>query len=178
MRIRVPEKVTSPIKKLCNRVALGQVPRYVEVRVEPDAEGNDCFVNIEKKIARSGGHVQYGWAIWYVPGVLMEGEFHSVWVSPADEWLDISPRPIDFKRIMFLPDPNRHYNGKQIDNVRIALKKDPLVREFIRLAEERFKIMNEGELANQHGRVEVPPEKIVPVLRRMHQLASELGISG
>lgn len=147
---------------------------YVKVCPEDVAEANDCFVNVENKMKKDGGKVQYGWAIWYLPGILMEAEFHAVWLSPDGEYIDISPRQIQFDEIMFLPDPNRAYTGKQVDNVRIPLNKNPKVKEYIRLFEEKFRVMNEGDLAKQHGLVAVSPEKIRPILERIAELSLEL----
>ncbi len=42
-KTRVPDRVTSPIRKLCNRIALGTIPQYVKVIVEVDAKMGDCF---------------------------------------------------------------------------------------------------------------------------------------
>lgn len=173
---RVPDKVTSPVKRLCNRIVPGERPQYVKVLVESSTEVNDCFCNIESRIKRDGGGIKYGWAIWYLPGVLMEAEFHAVWLSPEGEFIDITPRPIQFKEIMFLPDPKRVYLGRQVDNIRIPLSKDQKVKEFIQLCEKIYKIMNEGELANKHGPIAVPRERIEPVYRRLAELSVELGI--
>jgi hypothetical protein len=172
---RVPEKVTSPVKRLCNRIAPNKQPHYVKLLVEPGAIINDCFTNIESKIQRDGGSVQYGWAIWYLPGTLMEAEFHAVWLSPEGEPIDITPQSIPCTKILFLPDHRRKYTGRQVDNIRIPLNKNPKVKEFIKLHEAKFKIMNEGELANKHGLITVSHEKIEPIIRRLAELAIELG---
>jgi len=173
---KVPDKVTSAVKRLTNRIAPGQQPQYVKVLIESDAEINECFVNLERKIKRDGGKIQLGWAIWYLPGILMEAEFHAVWISPEGKLIDISPRPIQFKDIMFLPDTNIVYRGKQIDNIRIPLNKDPKVKEYIRLCEEFFKIINEGELAFKHGPISIPHDRIEPLRQRLAELSAELGI--
>ncbi len=173
---RVPDKVTSPINRLINRIAPGEQPQYVKVLIESDAEINECFANLERRIKRDGGRIQFGWAIWYLPGILMEAEFHAVWISPEGDLIDISPRPIQFKEIMFLPDSSIVYSGRQIDNIRIPLSKNPKVKEYIRLHEELFKIMNEGELADKHGPISIPRYKIEPSRKRLEELSIELGI--
>ena len=55
--------------------------------------------------------------------------------------------------------------------------KKPRVREYIKLHEELFKIMNEGELANKHGPVSISRDKIAPVYQRLAKLSIELGIA-
>ncbi len=173
---RVPDKATSAVKRLINRIAPGQQPQYVKVLIESDAEINECFVNLEKKRKRDGGGIQLGWAIWYLPGILMEAEFHAVWISPDGDLIDISPRPIEFKEIMFLPDSSAVYSGKQIDNIRIPLSKNPKAKEFISLCEEFFKTMNKGELAFKHGLINIPHDRIEPLRQRLAELSAELGI--
>ena len=59
----------------------------------PEAEEMDCFVNVEQAIAKNGGRAVYGWAIWQVPGVYIEAEFHCVWENDAGEMLDVTPYP-------------------------------------------------------------------------------------
>lgn len=174
---RVPDKVTSPVKRLRNRIAPNEQLQYVKVLIESDAEINECFSNLERKIKRVGGGIQCGWAIWYLPGILMEAEFHAVWVSPQGELIDVSPHQIQCKEILFLPDSATVYSGRQIDNIRIPLNKDPRVKEYIGLHEELFKILNEGELADKHGPVSIPRDKIDPVSERLAELSIELGIA-
>lgn len=171
---RVPDKITSPVRRLCNTLVPGGRPIFVKVYPDENADPNDCFVTVENKIRTAGGRAQYGWAIWYLPGILMEAEFHSVWVSLEGDYTDVSRRALNFKEIMFLPDPRRVYSGKQVDNVRIPLSKDPRVKEFIRLHEAKFRVLNEGDLATQHGAVSVPREKIRPIMERLMQLTAEL----
>ena len=169
--------MTSPVKRLRNRIAPNEQLQYVKVLIESDAEINECFPNLERKTKRDGGGIRYGWAIWYLPGILMEAEFHAVWVSPKGELIDVSPRQIQFKEILFLPDSSTVYLGRQIDNIRIPLRKNPRVREYIKLHEELFKIMNEGELANKHGPVSISRDKITPVYQRLAEVSIELGIA-
>lgn len=42
---------------------------------------------------------------WEWPGVLLTGEFH-VWVNPAGNLIDITPKPHGEVQILFVPDPN------------------------------------------------------------------------
>lgn len=169
--------MTSPVKRLRNRIAPNEQLKYVKVLIESDAEINECFSNLERKIKRDGGGIQYGWAIWYLPSILMEAEFHAVWISPQGDLIDVSPHQIRCKEILFLPDSATVYSGRQIDNIRIPLNKDPRVKEYIGLYEKLFKILNEGELANKHGSLSIPPDKINPVRERLVELSIELGIA-
>ena len=83
--------------------------------------------------------------------MLIEAEFHAVWERPADGALiDIAQRQLPFTSITFLPDPQRMYGGRQVDNVRKPLNKDPKVRQLIHLKGLHFEMLNAGARAQQY----------------------------
>lgn len=41
--------------------------------------------------------------------------------------------------------PERRKKGRQVDNVRLPLSNESLVKDFIRVSEKLFQLMNEGE---------------------------------
>jgi hypothetical protein len=123
--------------------------------------------------------VQYGWRIWEWPNTLIEAEFHAVWRTPDDRLIDITPAPNDFRRILFLPDSSRSYEGRQIDNIRKALYKHPLMDEFIRLWEEQFEIYNKGDRAYMHGRMsfkESEARRLIAIKKRTIQIQTLLSL--
>jgi len=140
-----------------------------------DAIPMDCFINVDKAIQQGGGEIVYGWQIWEtLPGVMMEAEFHAVWKNPDGTMYDVTPHIFDgIEHILFLPDPNRTYAGKQIDNLRIALVKDKLVEQFIKNAKRRYKALNAGDLAYQHGVIAATPE-MQQINRKFQQLEAEI----
>lgn len=60
--------------------------------------------------------------------------------------------------ILFLTDSTKIYKGQQIDNIRQALVNDPDVTRWLYPPENVFEILNTGNLANQHGHVELSPK--------------------
>jgi hypothetical protein len=75
----------------------------------------------------------------------------SVWQSPdTGNLIDITPAS-NGERILFLPDSDRLWEGRQVNNIRKALLQNPLVEEFIQLANERFEMMNKGDRAEMNG---------------------------
>lgn len=164
MHTRTPPQVTKHIERLIARVAPGR--KAVHLRVQPDQQAivNECFPNVERVIARSGGSMLCGWQIWEWPHVLVEAEFHAVWLSPAGEMIDVTPKQNAEGLVMFVPDPRLEYTGAARDNVRLALRDDLLVHHFIRTAEEIFKVLNRGERAGMYGYVSVPAQEIQPLM--------------
>jgi hypothetical protein len=94
-----------------------------------------------------------------VKKILIKAEFHTVWQAPSGELVDIVSRDdFAFPKTLFLLEPRRKYQGVQVNNVRKALTKDKDIERFIALADERFRIMNEGKFKYQSGMVELSGE--------------------
>jgi hypothetical protein len=157
-------KTTNPlsidVQNLCRH--LDPNSRCISLKIEPvkGAIENDCYGNVDKAILLNGGKVKYGWKIWEtLPGLMIEAEFHAVWVDIEGSLHEVSPVPLpEIDSILFLQDTSRTYNGTQIDNVRIAIVDDQLVNDYIENAKRRYTANNRGVLATQHGYIEATPE--------------------
>ena len=133
-------------------------PFYVPVIPDPSSEVNNCFVNVPEKIAKDGGESIVGWTIWNET-MLMLAEFHSIWKSPAGKLLDITPKGtitpsgesivIPISRILFVSSPEKVYEGKWVDNIRLNISGNPLIDDYIACSEAMINIMNRGERAHQ-----------------------------
>ncbi|EPU8564756.1 hypothetical protein ACVZYT_002500 [Yersinia enterocolitica] len=157
MRHPIPAQLAAPeTLEFCQKIVPDVHPIILNSDPFPEAEEMDCFLNVEKAIAKNGGRAVYGWAIWQVPGIYIEAEFHCIWENDAGEMLDVTPYSYRMDNILFLPDITRIYKGRQIDNIRQALVNDPDVIRWLYLARKRFEILNNANLANQHGRIELP----------------------
>lgn len=76
----------------------------------------------------------------------------------------------------FVPDPSLTYAGLAKDNVRLAVRDDLLVQNFIRVSEEIVKVMNRGERAGQYGYVSVPVHEIQPLMDAKAFLGQSISI--
>lgn len=146
-----PSELSEPIVRLCAEVCANQVPVFVEVVPIAGATANDCFLNVQGKVAIDGGSMILGWAIWETPGLFVEAEFHAVWRSPVGDLVDLTPKVNLSSRILFLPQPGAAYSGVQVNNVRRAIGKDSDVEGYIRAYDSQFEFLNRGERARQHG---------------------------
>lgn len=168
MIIGTPAQITSEIRKLCNQIAAGTNPIYLKVQPAPESEKLECFPNVENFVAKNGGSIQYGWRIGEWSGVMIEAEFHAVWLSPNGKFIDITP--FDEEQILFLPDNTKIYEGKQVNNIRFALANKPIIHEFIDINNKIFEERNKGGLAEKHGEIALPANIIMPLLRRSREL--------
>lgn len=140
------------VVSLCNELAPGATPLAVNCDPQHDAKANDCFALVDSFVQSRGGERVIGWALWEMPNVLLEAEFHAVWRRPTDGVLvDLNPRSLHFPHVHFLPDPSRPYEGRQVNNVRRPLCNDAKVKQFIYLKNRQFELANAGDLANYLG---------------------------
>jgi hypothetical protein len=67
---------------------------------------------------------------------MIEGEFHSVWLSPEGDLIDVTPHDGETE-IVFVRDKVRRYKGKDIRNTRRALRSDPRTMALMQVASEQ-----------------------------------------
>ncbi len=142
---RTPLAISDKILALCQSISKSESPVYVQCKPEPYAQINECIPAVKKKVKECGGRIRYGWQIWEWPNVLIEAEFHSIWVSPDGQLLDITPKPWVVENILFLPDTDVKYEGKQINNLRVAIGDNPMINDFISICDAIFRFENKGE---------------------------------
>lgn len=135
-----PPEITEDVMRLCRLLDQSQTPVYVPVRPWAGSKVDSCFFNLPEKIAADGGGVQHGWTIWERPGLLVEGEFHAVWVSPAGELIDITPKKDGETEILFLPDVKRVWTGELVDNVRLPLVDNEITRRLVGDSKALFEV--------------------------------------
>lgn len=83
-----------------------------------------------------------------MPEVIIVAEFHAIWKDQNGTLHDVTPRNIPgINKILFIEDAVRVFSGQQFDNIKLALKNDSLITEFINNAETSLKAINRGELA-------------------------------
>lgn len=82
----------------------GWTPHRIPVRASPAARWGWCATNVRNHMKQHGGDMVLGWTIWAGP-LLVEGEAHAVWRSPAGEMVDITPKPDGEREIVFCPEP-------------------------------------------------------------------------
>ena len=162
MKITTPNEINETVKSFYESIVKDGKTVFLDLKSEPDAVELYCTENVEKKIKRDGGKVQYGWQIMITEPVFIEAQFHVVWVDKDNDMHDITPRQDkDTGKILFLPDSNLKYENKQINNIRKALVKDKMVDDFIETSDRYFEATNRGDLALKHGMItsnDVTPE--------------------
>jgi hypothetical protein len=75
-----------------------------------------------------------------LPDTFLEAEFHSVWLNPAGELIDIIPKLDNETEILFLPDSNRVYEGKLVENIRKPLVDNKYSHTRLLVEKRRFEI--------------------------------------
>jgi len=159
-----PLDINENVLTLARKLNTGFEPKIVPVKVEKDALLQSCFGNVERKIARDGGSIIYGWIVWK-SNILCEGEFHAVWKSPDGQLIDVTPQEKIYDKVMFIPEPKKKYQGQSIDNVRINITSNKVVDDFILVCETTSKAYSSGKRSSEL--ILTLPE---PVLHIIHSL--------
>lgn len=125
-----PKQIDARVKEFCRQISNSTLPVFVRVEPEARARMLECYQNVATKVVESGGSQVYGWEISEAPGIHLEAQFHSVWRSPSGDLIDVTPEEFRQKRILFLEDPSRSYDGKPVPHQRFALGDPVLVARF------------------------------------------------
>jgi SEC-C motif len=145
-----PREITNTIREFCSQLVSDPQPRFLPVTPAAGAKPRDCFPVVERYVQSHGGSSRYGWQIWEWPQVILEAEFHAVWEDHDGNLHDLTPKDLSTDRILFLPDPERVYQGRQVNNVRLALSPAPEVRRYIQAYNSEFEFLNRGARAEMH----------------------------
>jgi hypothetical protein len=149
MHITVPAEISDKVRQFAReKVGPTTEPQFVTITPEKGCAPADCFANVQKKVAKEGGRIQFGWALWEWPGVYFEAEHHAVYVPPgSSSFLDITPSEFGITRRLFVPDDAAVYDfaneGVLRDNLRFALVEDPLIDELFKAAARHVAFKNE-----------------------------------
>lgn len=153
-----PGNIEEPyVLEFCSTVVPDGRPEVVIHTPLAGKPEKECFAIVPEHAATHGGKQLTGWCIWEHSDVFIEAEFHAIWEDPEGRKVDLTPRPIAVETILFLEDPNREYTGRQVDNIRKALLNNHYVSRYLKLRRRMFEILNEGDLADKHGIITLPP---------------------
>lgn len=142
-----PNKITPAVRILLNKINATHEEIYLSVEPEEDAVVSDCFPSVQKKVEQYGGKMIMGWQIWETKH-LVEAECHAVWEDENGELHDITPKPFNIDKILFVEDANLEYEEKQIDSIRINKSKINLVDDLIDVCKAIHRFDNKGERAD------------------------------
>lgn len=169
-----PRSVTASVSKFCHTIRSDVPPVDVPVRPIYGEKLDDCVDVVARKVDRDGGSAQLGWTIWEFPYTWLEAEFHAVWVSPAGELVDVSPKASGEKRILFLADDDLTYTPgeKAPSNRMFKLREHKLIDEAIDLLAKR------NEWSPKPGETIKYPahHPLVGVLNRLKVVMPQLGM--
>lgn len=150
-----PAELSPALASLCQELVPCSKPFHVNVAPLRNAPVNECFPLVEAHAEQHGGTRLLGWALWEMPGLFVEAEFHAIWCSPSGEYVDIAPKAQPTARIYFLPSAEAVYESRQVNNVRRAVGSDPEVERYLDGFDELFEFMNRGDRAELHGEVQL-----------------------
>ncbi|MGD9276490.1 MAG: SEC-C metal-binding domain-containing protein [Candidatus Pacearchaeota archaeon] len=140
-----PKEINGKITEFCKEIDSTTKPIFVELLHVEDYICGECYGNVDNHIRKHGGDIQYGWIIWEHPDVLLDAEFHAVWVDDKGEYIDVTPKVDGEKKILFLPDSKRVFTGEElIDNIRKPLVDNDYTKLIIKTSRDGFEMKNKA----------------------------------
>ncbi len=152
--ITTPIEINKDILKFCEEIDSTTKSVFLELFQVEGYICGDCYGNVEKHVEKYGGRVQYGWIIWEDHNIFLEAEFHVVWINNKEEYIDITPKVDEEKRILFLPDSKKKFKGELIENIRKPLVDNAYTRTIIKVGKRRFEIKK--KYYNGNSIIEIP----------------------
>lgn len=130
-----PDQNSPQVKAFIRKFLGGAKPVWVPQRPSDDGVLSECFANVSNMVESFGGRMILGWHLWEMPGLMLEGEFHAVWLRPSGTMVDVSPQPAGFEeeRILFVPRHHLRYFGQRPRNLRLLLADDPDLNRLVEL---------------------------------------------
>jgi hypothetical protein len=153
------------MERILNKLQNKNRPEIVNIRIEKYSIKDNCFHNVEDKVANDNGQIVYGWKLH--KGIFLEeAERHAIWKSPNGELVDVTPDDVYKDKILFLADDKGWvYDGTYSDNVRVNTTNNPLVDDYILLNEMITKLWQTGR---RNSRLEIailePVAKVITFL--------------
>lgn len=141
MNQTTPTSINEDVLEFCKEIDSSNEPFFVDVIPHEESEYQECFPNVQNYIKKFGGKLQHGWTIWEISKKFIEAEFHAVWVDDNGKYLDISPKPDNEEKILFLKDSEREFTGEPVGNIRKVLLDTAEFRTIKIIGEKQFEVL-------------------------------------
>ncbi len=157
------------VLSVCRSLVPNAFPLLISVNHSADSVAGECHENVKKRILNHGGEAQYGWAISDIPGWAIQAEFHSIWRADDGNLLDPTPPLHGGPRVLFLPDPIKVYEGRNIPGVHCPYDDSSRCREFASISQEMERLIYPPGEAHQQKKA-VSKIKMMGLMARMTRL--------
>lgn len=111
LNLRSPARIDQQMRRLILALGVGNQHAQLLPLTIPDGfvpAPRYCHWNTWRQMSLWGGGIQPGWMLFQDPlANVAEAIFHSVWVTPAGQLRDVTPREDQEELVLFIPDPTR-----------------------------------------------------------------------
>lgn len=156
---RLPHEDNENILRVISTLGLIDKPIYIDIIPDTNSRNGDCFLNVLDKVKIANGEAVYGWQFAEY-AFMIEAEFHAVWKSSEGTLIDITPSADPTaKKILFVIDRNKKFDGTRTDNFRLNTTQNKLVDDIIEIERAKFKLINEAKSVNERDEVQFNKEE-------------------
>lgn len=149
----LPDKENVNILRTISALGIANKPIYVDIIPDINAITGECFLNVFNKVDTAKGEAVFGWKFAEY-SFMIEAEFHAVWKTSHGNLVDITlsddPKA---KKILFVIDHTRAFDGKRTDNFRFNTTNNALIDDIIEIERAKFVLTDNAKEVDATGRV-------------------------
>jgi hypothetical protein len=159
-----PAELSRTMVGFAESLVSGVAPLYVDSRTRIGETTTDSLAVVARHIAAEGGEQVLGWVLWELPAVFVEADFCALWRTPSGNLVDIVPRSVPTRRVLFLPDATRTQASPP--SVRRPAVSNPALIAYLATFDQEFALFERGERDEKTGRQRLAPAD-VPAYERL-----------
>ena len=146
--VTVPRLESRSARIILERLGSAYPAEYVGVEAWVGSLRNESLEDVGRRVEADGGQVIVGWALWKSE-LLVEAEYHAVWLDGEGRKVDIAQRELVLDHILFVPDDRTPYVGQAVNNLRANIGSSPVVDYLIQAYDCVFALENSGDRSRE-----------------------------
>lgn len=125
-----PVRFSNPLRRFARTLVADGEPEVAAPLPLPESLGGEPWYSVGRAVAALGGERVDGWCLQEWPGQALRAVFSACWRDGSGRLWNVLPGG---QAWLFLPDPQRRYEGVPIVERYQALQRDALLEDYLRV---------------------------------------------
>ncbi len=125
-----PHRYSNPLRRFARTLVPGAEPEVAASLPLPESLSGEPWYSVGRAVASLGGARVDGWRLQEWPGQALRAEFSACWRDPGGRLWNVQPGDSVW---LFLPDPQRSYEGVAVADRFRALSRDALLEDYLQV---------------------------------------------
>ncbi len=125
-----PSRFSNPLRRFARSLVPGGEPLVAAPLPLPESLADEPWYSVGRAVAALGGSRVDGWCLQEWPGKALRARFGACWRDPGGRLWNVLPGGETW---LFLPDPQRRYEGAPIAARYLSLQRDALLDDYLKV---------------------------------------------